>query len=296
MQRPPPTSYDVLNPESESDVPNATDHRPTGRTKRRRPSYDDLREDMQQFKAEIRDLLSKISTDVAEVKAQNISIQETFSNIQETNEEIRMSIQFVTKQYDEIKLKIDKIEKTKQDQHEKNLLLEEKIEELERMSCLSKLEIRNIPQKDQETKDDLIESVLCISKAINSKLDLSNVRDIYRKTSKNKLNSVVVVDVSTPIIKANVLKAVREYNSKNKPTTLNTSCIHGIKETKPIYVTEYLTFKTKKLFYLTREFAKTENYTFAWTANGKIYLRKKIGDPHLIVRSEKHLESLKERI
>lgn len=121
-----------------------------------------------------------------------------------------------------------------------------------------------------------MKSVLCISKTVNSSLDLNNVRDIYRKTSKNKFNSVVIVYVSTPIIKAKILKAVREYNPKNKPTTLNTSCIDKINETKPTYVSECLTIKTKKLFYLTREFAKTENYTFAWTANGKVYLRGKI--------------------
>lgn len=51
---------------------------------------------MQMFKAEIRGLLAKISTDVADVKAQNISIQDTFSSIQMRNEEIKKSIQFVT--------------------------------------------------------------------------------------------------------------------------------------------------------------------------------------------------------
>ncbi|KAL4708006.1 hypothetical protein ACJJTC_010622 [Scirpophaga incertulas] len=44
---------------------------------------------------------------------------------------------------------------------------------------------------------------------------------------------------------------------------------------KPIFISENLTAKVKKLFYLSREFAKTHAYKFCWVTNGKIFLRKK---------------------
>lgn len=294
MRSPDRLKKDTQTIESESDVPGVSEQ-VTGRTKRRRqPSHDELKDDMQVFKLEIREMLAKISTDVLEVKAQNASIQKTFADIQEANDEIKRSIGFVSKQYDDMMVKIDNMEKTKKDQSEKMLMLEERIEELERLSCLTKIDIRNLPHKENESRNDLIQGVLKIGKTLCADLEQNTIRDIYRLSNKSKQSSVVVVDVTTPQVRTNILKAVKDYNRKHKPNTLNTSCIDSNSDSKPIYLSEHLTFKTRRLFYLTREFAKNENYAFAWATNGKIYLRKKEGDPHKVIRSESQLEILKE--
>uniref|UniRef100_A0A2A4J7R2 AWS domain-containing protein n=1 Tax=Heliothis virescens TaxID=7102 RepID=A0A2A4J7R2_HELVI len=253
----------------------------------------DLKEEMRLFKADITQMLDKISNDVTEVKSQNMSIQKKFAELQSSNDDVIKSIQFISSQYEEMRLKIETIEKTKKEQYDRIKILEDKIEELDRATCLSKLEIRNLPQKERETRNDLMKAVLNITETVNSNLEQNQVKDIYRITNKTKQNSVVVVDVSTPMTKSNIIKAVKDYNLKHKPKSLNASCIDDKYEPKPLFVSEHLTFKTKKLYYLTREFAKSEKYAFAWTANGKIYLRKKEGDPHIIIKSENQLESLK---
>ncbi|KAL4709594.1 hypothetical protein ACJJTC_007325 [Scirpophaga incertulas] len=49
----------------------------------------------------------------------------------------------------------------------------------------------------------------------------------------------------------------------------------------------------KKLFYMSREFAKANNYDFCWVMNGNIFLRRTAAASQILVKSEKTLKDLK---
>lgn len=62
-----------------------------------------------------------------------------------------------------------------------------------------------------------------------------------------------------------------------------------------IYISEHLTPSVSRLYFLAREFRKTMGYEFCWTSNGLVYLRKKQGDPHILVKSEVQLHQLRNK-
>ncbi|KAJ8704355.1 hypothetical protein PYW08_013079 [Mythimna loreyi] len=62
----------------------------------------------------------------------------------------------------------------------------------------------------------------------------------------------------------------------------------------PIFVSESLTSKMKKLYYLARDFAKQNGYAYHWTAHGKIYIKKEDGAPTRRISKETDFEDLKQ--
>lgn len=58
---------------------------------------------------------------------------------------------------------------------------------------------------------------------------------------------------------------------------------------KPVFVSENLSPKLKRLFYLARDFASSNEYRYCWVKNGKIFLREKDGAQHLMIKNESDL-------
>ncbi|XP_013146619.1 PREDICTED: uncharacterized protein LOC106109570 [Papilio polytes] len=84
-----------------------------------------------------------------------------------------------------------------------------------------------------------------------------------------------------------------KFNKNNSNNKLNTEHLQ-IKGPKiPIYFSENLSTKTKRLYYLAREFAAYEKYKFCWTTHGKVYLRKEEGTPLYRINSEEDINKLK---
>ncbi|CAG9138719.1 unnamed protein product [Plutella xylostella] len=94
--------------------------------------------------------------------------------------------------------------------------------------------------------------------------------------------------------KEKFLNAIKMFN-KNKPKgeKLNTGPLQIQGPRKPVYLSESLTFKTQKLFYMARELQKNCNYAFCWTSHGSVYLRKEENGPLIRVLNEADLEKLR---
>lgn len=61
---------------------------------------------------------------------------------------------------------------------------------------------------------------------------------------------------------------------------------------KNIYICENLSRRTKELLFTTKEWAQTNDWKFAWHANGKVLLRKKEGDNPRVVKDVTDLSKL----
>ena len=60
-----------------------------------------------------------------------------------------------------------------------------------------------------------------------------------------------------------------------------------------LFINENLTQKRERLFWLTKQKAKSLEYKFYWTFNGNIFVRKQENTDKIIIRKEEDLDNLK---
>lgn len=228
-----------------------------------------------------------------EIKKIFKSLENTVKELSQQVDSIRNSIDFLSKQYDLVSEKISVLEGQRKDNLAAIQNLEDKLENTEKYQRSSSVEIRNIPAMKPETKGDLSELVLRISQLVNIPLRPTDIKDIFRINSKSS-NKSIIVDFSTVIYKEKFLHAIKTYNNANKNNKLNTSNLKFDLPAKPIFISENLTSKMRKIFYLAREYAKCNNYKYCWTSHGKVYLRRNDGAAHVRIVSEQDLSKLSE--
>lgn len=233
-------------------------------------------------------IMSKLLADV-------VAIKNRMEEVQRANERIEAGMSFINRDFEDFKAEIELLKKERREQKTYIESLEEKLQDLQFKSRSSSVEIKSIPQEDSETPETLAKIVCSIGDTVGSKISQSNLRDIYRLPGKSNAPRPVVAEFSTVDAKVKLLSAVRAYN-KNKKLAgdrLNTAKL-GFKDSPPkmVNVSERLPSHTKKLLYLASEFKKKNSFAFCWVSNGNIFLRKKQGDVHHLIKSEYCLKML----
>lgn len=225
---------------------------------------------------------------------QNAKMDTFLTTITEQNLEIQKSIEFLSLKYDDVILKMERLERENDSYKNRIETLESKIELLESGSCMSRVQIKNIPKQSTENKNVLMDIVKNIGHTIKKPIMDSDIRDIYRLKSKNVKNNHIVVDFTTLNLKTSVIKNSRIYDRENQNNRLNTSHIGLPGEPCTIYIDEVLTKHTSELYYRTREFVKKHNKYMCWTSYGKIYVKQKNQQDAKVIRivSEDNLREL----
>lgn len=264
----------------------------TSRNNKRRPTtpVPQLQEKTKEDTSEFHDLFSKFATD--QDKKIN-SILATLKDIQQTNKMIQTSITFLSEENIELKNKIAQLEIEAKRDKEQIVLLESKLEDNQRTDRKTNIEIRNVPLKGNETKKDLLEMIIHLTKTINIDITKQDVKDVIKINKKTKEKSTIVVEFTNTFAKTDVLKAAKAYNSKNKDSKLR--ALHlGLKTNHdiPIYISENLTLKASRLHFLARDLKISKNYKYCWTSYGKVYLRMDDNTPIITVTSEAQIQLL----
>lgn len=255
--------------------------------KRREDDLDVFREDM------INTIKSMLLKQELELK----KITPTLMEIKQTNTSIENSVAAITEQNEELKRKIEQMEIQAKKDKEYITILEDKVEDLQRDSRKANIEIKNVPKQAKETKEDLLNMVLCLTKNVNSEMVKSDVRDIYRikrKKQNNReviTNTPIIVELSSTILKTEVLKKCKTYNTRNKVKLCAKHLGFKNNEDIPIFVSEQLTAKGSRLHFLARDLVKSKGYKYCWTAYGKVYVKKNDESPTHIIRSESQVQS-----
>lgn len=251
------------------------------------------------FQSEIRDMfksferkqnerLAVLEKSISEVKAQNMTIQTT-------NSEIEKSVDFVSNQLKNLESKIDLLESDRKNLITQIQMVEERCEYLDRYSKKTSIELRNVPKRGGEHLEDLYMAVSKLTNFLQLDIRMADLRDVYRLPSRqNSKNSTIVAELSNTLQRNQILDAVRAYNKTNHEQ-INTNHLGMKCESTQVYISEHLTWKMKKLHYLAREFAKSEKFAYCWTTNGRIYLRKKSGEDPILVKTEEQLNNLKSK-
>lgn len=223
----------------------------------------------------------------------------TVKQIKEQNTELSKGLDLLSCKYDEFLSRIEVLEKVQQEDKKYIQMLEEKIEALERSSRASGLEIRNIPKSTDhtpETKEELCSIIRNLGETLDISIQNTDIKDIFRTGSKDSIKPIIT-EFSSTILKEKILSAVKKFN-QNKPPgeKLNTSHLNLSNcPIKPVYVSESLTQRNQKLFYMTRNLQKDLGYKFCWTSRGVIYIRKSENLPQIRVSSEADLDSLRKK-
>ncbi|KAJ8709306.1 hypothetical protein PYW07_009132 [Mythimna separata] len=237
---------------------------------------------------EIRSLLST-STTKADSKFSDL--QKAITEIMAQNAEIKESISFMSKEYDDIKIKISSLETERENERRYIRQLEEKVDNMERQLFSTKIEIRNVPQKQDESREDLYALVEKTANVIGHTLKSNEIREVYRVKNKNNSTTINVDFIST-VTKELIIKKARKFNNTNKNNKLNTTHLKIEGPLKPIFLSEKLTPKAQRLYYLARCFAENNKFKYCWTSFGKILIKRADGDRYVMIKTEADLDNL----
>lgn len=233
-------------------------------------------------------LMAMISTQSTKLE----TIMNFMTGIKEQIGEIQASVDFMSCRYDELLIRFDRLEEERKTDQKYIKQLENKIESLERGGRMSCVEIMNIPYSKGETKHDLFNIVSRTCSAVNNEVEKGEIRNIYRVNTNNQEFKPIITEFVSVLRKNELITAVKNFNKSNKNNKLNTSHI-SIKGTpKPIYISESLSYKNKKLYAMAREYAKAHNYQYCWTSQGTVFLRKAEGSPANRILEENDLVNL----
>lgn len=226
-------------------------------------------------------------------KKQDERFEKLLEDIRIQNSDIRASLDFMTQKYDSFLIQIDQLEAERKSDKIHIEALELKLEKFECLSRSACLEIRNIPVNASETKPTLLKTVLSLGETLSVPIQPQEVKDVFRvkpKVPSTKRN--IIVEFTSVLLKE---KMVQNYKRFNKSYRLTTETLKISGPAVPVFVSENLSSKMKRLFYLAREFAKTNDYRYCWVSNGKIFLREKDGATQKRIQSEEDLEKLQNR-
>lgn len=206
--------------------------------------------------------------------------------------EVQKSVDFMSSKYDELLAQFSALHDEHQADRKRISLLEQKIEYMERNNKTTTIEIKNIPMKKAENNIDLYRVVEKTASILNIPLQQNDVKNVYRVNTSNPSNKPIVTEFTTIFKKDEIVNAVKQFNKKNHGDMLSTKHLLLDGPEKPVYVSDCLTFKTKKLYAMARQFAKTNNWKYCWISRGSVYLRKADGLPSSRIGEESDFNNL----
>lgn len=268
---------------SEFGTPSGSTPTENWRTKKRnRTLFED--ETLATFMTEMRQMMTDFQTQ------QKIRYDKLFTVV----DDIRSSVDFLIEKNKTLQAQVNKLESEKNANTEYITALETKLDSFERSARSTCIEIRNLPHSQPESKSTLVDSVIQIGRVLHVPISATEIKDAFRiNNSKNTTSKTLIVDFTSVLLKEKFVSRYRKGIKENNRLTTEKLRISG--PAKPVFVSENLTRKLKKLFFLAREHAKAHDFKFCWVSNGKIFLRKREGSPALRINSEADLVTVSDK-
>lgn len=256
----------------------------------KRAREEDLPSEFISFKDEMKEMFTSfINTQQNDLRNIAASIKE----IQQTNNKIENSISYLAAQNEELKNKINQLELQVKKDQDYICVLEDRIEEMQRCTRKNNIEIKNVPKKIQESREDLTKMVLCLAKNIDLEINPRDIKDIFRLHGKKEgKNPPILVELDSAIIKQDLLKKTKSFNIRNKSKLQARHLGFTTNADNPIFISEQLTPKNARLFFLARDLAKTKQYKFCWTSFGRVFVKQDENSKVVLIRSEAQVHGL----
>jgi hypothetical protein len=145
--------------------------------------------------------------------------------------------------------------------------------------------IRGVPYSVNENTPQIIIK-LAAQKGITyrAQRDIHCMRAINRKKQESKHPPNIIVTFKYEHQKRNFKQSIRNINIKDIDHTWD--------ENTKIYISENLPPDTRTLFYHTRQHKREHKWAYAWTDNGKVYIRKTTDSPPIQIEHQNDLDEL----
>lgn len=246
---------------------------------------------LQDFKNEMTKLITSF---ISEQRKEYGIISTSLKSLEQTTSNIELNISLLTLQNEEFKKKIESLESQAKQDREYISLLEDKIEDLQRTSRKTSIELKNVPRKSSENRGDLINMITCLSKTVNLDICPRDIKDIFRLKARNdkEKSPPIIVELGSTILRTDLLKKTKEFNIKNKCKLQAKHLGFTINEETPVYLSEQLTAKGARLFFLSRELAKSKKFKYCWTAFGRVFVRKDDFSKIICIQNEAQVHQL----
>lgn len=291
----------LRTPEKSSSVPNIneldTQNISIRPKKKRQMNTDDceceLRMDIfkEEMKNDIKDILQKFTE---QQDKQNSTLLSALKDLQVTNASLQNTITFVTEQNAELKNKLDALQSDAKKDKEYILLLEEKMEDSQRNDRKTCIEIKNIPFSNTNATgiSAPTDMVLSLAKYLSVTMEKRDIKDILRLKPKNE-RYTLIVELSTTFLKQEMLKNAKMFNIKNHSDKISAKHL-GMKSFTdvPIFLSESLTPKAARLFFLARDAKKSKGFNYCWTNFGRVFLRKDEKSPIIHIKKEEQIQNI----
>ncbi|CAG9790235.1 unnamed protein product [Diatraea saccharalis] len=164
---------------------------------------------------------------------------------------------------------------------------------IEKLSRDRNIEIQGVPEDRSENVISLFRILCNTIKYPISDRDIQACRRVAKMDGKSKRPRNVVVTLSSPRMRDEIISATYRFNKEHGDRKLNSQHLGISGETNQIYVCEHLAPDTKELFATVRHFVKNNSYAYSWVKFGQIYLRKSDKTNAILVKNEGVLKTLK---
>ncbi|XP_045768885.1 uncharacterized protein LOC123869855 [Maniola jurtina] len=240
------------------------------------------------------------------LKEVSIKLEAHYKTLTEKTTKIEESINYLSGQYDAVLGKMTTMEKNiKTLEQQRDQLLQEnssirnrltyldaKVEDLETRGRSCNIEIRGIPETDNENLPTIMEKICNL---IGMNFDLSEYQTFFRtgKSMPGKVRPIVVIFKSN-LRRNDLLRLTKEYNKKCKDqsTRLKTDYLNLNLNSQAFYISEHLTLAAKRLLALSKQAAKKNNYKYCWFSNNKIFVKKQEKSTPIIIKSEDQINKI----
>jgi predicted RNase H-like nuclease (RuvC/YqgF family) len=233
-----------------------------------------IRKEYREIKSEI----DKVDRKQIEMRKEITQLQQSAQYTSDTQDEYKRKLDSLTddvKNLDSLQLEINKIKI--QNKHITSLLnLNDQRERL------LNIEVVGMPEIKNENPSELI---MKICKHIGVSIMEGDILQVNRVSPRIKIQGrprVIIAKLKTRLLKDSIISLGR----KNR---LNTKDIGITGEAKPIYINEHLTPHNKQLLKKCKEIAKNKEYQFVWSKNGRIFIRQNDTAPALQIFDEEDI-------
>lgn len=227
-----------------------------------------------------------LKKDISVLRSDN---QEIHKNLNNFKEEIKAITTGIKSDLIKLKSKLTAVNK-------ENLCLKDCISNLQaslnentQVLKFNKIKVMNIPSN---TDEDILAILKKISSIIGFDSIESKLEECYRLNKTRKPNTApVVFKFFKNSDKLCFLDSYKRY-VKNNILLLN-SVLSTCNETNSnvqLYIAEYMSPQTYKLFRQAKDLQRMGKAKFVWFRNNKILVRKDVGIPAVLIRSEKDIQ------
>lgn len=216
--------------------------------------------------------LSKKLDSLLPLREQVNNIELSMQTMSDHFDEIMERLDSQDKEMSQLRKRIEKIETTRP--NEQLLQLNADLDALEFRSRKKNLEIHGVVFSE---KEDLISKVNEVAHLLEvDEVSEGDIEACHRLPAKPNKVPGILIRFERQAVRDRWLRKKSELKEK---------------ETN-IYICENMTRRAKELLYTTKEWAQTNDWKYAWHANGKVRLRKKQGDTPRVIKDVSDLSRL----